>query len=237
MISTRRQRLSLKAAWFPSPARGRRCRRRSVRRGLQARSAVHDLAIERVLDARADLDHKWSCPLLSETTTPVRVLRLPLASAISLCLLTYVLAAHFELADDGLDAGDVLFALLERRGVLTLTGRKLEAQVEKLALFVLKSVSSSARVFWLSAFICSIGLHCSSPPNVGRLGRRPRPVPFLMNLDLMGSLCAARRRASRASSSVTPTDLEQHAAGLAPRPPSIRARPYRNPCGSRPAWR
>ena len=57
-----------------------------------------------------------------------------------MCLLYLRLAAHFELTDDGLDAGDVLLALLERRGVLKLPGRKLEAQVEKLALFLIKYV-------------------------------------------------------------------------------------------------
>src|SRR5437667_7420904 len=95
------------------------------------------------------------------------------------------------------DARDVVADLLDPHGVVELTGRALEAEVEELLLLCLQSREQLV-----------VG-------ELAKLGRLHSCTPVrMMNFERIGSLCAARLMASRAVSSATPDSSNMTRPGL-----------------------
>src|SRR5581483_7522551 len=110
------------------------------------------------------------------------------------------LQLRLPLAQDREDSGDVVPHLLDSHGVVELTGRELESEVEQLLLVRFEPLEQ-------------LGLpELAKLPHVAR--HHAPPPTREMNLVLMGSLCAARLMASRASASVTPESSNITRPGL-----------------------
>src|SRR5690606_4368833 len=142
---------------------------------------------------------------------PSRVLRrprvcrpVPVASAVSAIarLLLDRDDAEFALAHHGVNAGDLPANGTQPRGVLKLAGRRLEAKVEQLLLRLLELLDQ--RVVVLEAQLS----RCRT------LGHHTSPTSRFTNRHFMGSLCMARRSASRATGSGTPDSSNITRPGL-----------------------
>src|SRR5690606_12998057 len=111
--------------------------------------------------------------------------------------------AQLALAQDRVDPCDVLLDGPQTAGVLELTGRGLETKLEQLVLALSKFFNQLC-VVQLVKFIG------------GELGRchQMSPLSRLRMRLFMGSLCCARRSASRATSSSTPASSNMTRPGL-----------------------
>src|SRR5690606_10760674 len=111
--------------------------------------------------------------------------------------------AQLALAQDRVDPCDVLLDGPQTAGALELTGGGLEAKLEQLVLR-LRQLLGQLRVVQLVEFIG------------GELGRchQMSPLSRLRMRLFMGSLCIARRSASRATSSSTPAISNMTRPGL-----------------------
>src|SRR5699024_52025 len=111
--------------------------------------------------------------------------------------------AQLALAQDRVEPCDVLLAGPQTAGVLELTGRGLETELEQLVLRV-RQLLGQLRVVQLVEFIG------------GELGRchQMSPLSRLRMRLFMGSLCSARRYAWPATSSSTPVSSNMTRTGL-----------------------
>ena len=100
--------------------------------------AVHDLTIQRMLDAVADRDDDGLVHLIGNNHADTSFAHASCFSHFQLPPFALCLAGQLALTDDGLHPRDALLAVADGGGVLQLTGCQLEAQVEQLALFLVQ---------------------------------------------------------------------------------------------------